>query len=248
MEDYLNVIYKASENRARTLETRPFNFRVPEGISHGIHQPIPQAIPQGYFIYCPNPPAPLQIPNNPIMYHEPPPNSTQAIRSKRYPEYDENENDRPAKIAKVPKDPNYLSKSGFYNKISEILMDLPKYKKIFTDHENYFKDMFRPRENISLLFQEITEDLTALKHKNYDVCKFGDTCPRKECCAFLNPEDINKILNAHKYFDQEVYRFRNYRKDWTASIALKSLEALHNATWYIISRKKVANQVILEKK
>lgn len=241
MQDYLNVIYKASEDRARTLDHRPQ--------VHQMHPSMP--VHPGYFIYCPNQlPGPIQIPNNPIMHHEPTPTS-QAIRSKRYSEsYDKNENknenDRPAKIAK--NDPNYLSRSGFYNKINEILTDLPKYKKIFTDNDVYFKDMLRPRENISLLFQEITEDLTYLKHKNYDVCKFANHCTRKECCAFLNPEDTLKIINAYKYFDIDVYDFKHYKKVWKASIALKSLKALHNATWYIVSRKKIANKLIAEKK
>jgi hypothetical protein len=243
MEDYLNVIYNASENRARMLETRPFNFRVPQPMTQPMPQPMHPAMPQGYYIYCPNPPAPLQIPNNPVMYHDTP-KSTQAIGSKRH--LDSNENDRPAKHTK--NEPNYLSKSGFYNKMCEILTDLPKYKKIFTDHDIYFKDMLRPRESISLIFQEITEDLTALKHKNYDVCKYANNCNRKECCAFLNPEDTLKIINAYKYFDIDVYDFKHCKKVWKASIALKSLKALHDATWYIFSRKRLANKLIVEKK
>jgi hypothetical protein len=233
MQDYLNVIYKASENRALAID----HLNMPPR--------VPQAMPQGYFIYCPNPPSqpvPIQIPNNPVMYHETP--TSQAIGSKRH--LDSSENDRPAKHTK--NEPNYLSKSGFYNKMCEILTDLPKYKKIFTDHDIYFKDMLRPRESISLLFQEITEDLTALKHKNYDVCKYANNCNRKECCAFLNPEDTLKIINAYKYFDIDVYDFKHCKKVWKASIALKSLKALHDATWYIVSRKRLANKLIVDKK
>ena len=253
MQDYLNVIYKASEDRARTLDHRPQMH--PSMQVHPSMQMHPSMHPNmhpnmhtGYFIYCPNQlPDPIQIPNNPIMHHEPTPTS-QAIRSKRYSEsYDKNknENDRPSKIAK--KDPNYISKSGFYNKISEILGELPKYQKIFVDNQEYFKDMLRPRENISLLFEEITEDLNILKTKNYDICKYANNCTRRECCAFLNPDEILKIINAYKYFDIDVYDFKHYKKVWKASIALKSLKTLHNATWYIVSRKRLANKIILEK-
>lgn len=247
MQDYLDVIYKASENRAITLDQRlRFNgnmsTRVPEGL------------PPGYFIYCPSQlPGPIQIPNNPIMNCEDTPNSTQAIQinhNKRYLEsYDKNENDRTAKIAKKePNDPNYVSKNGFYSKINEIMTDLHKYQKIFDDNQEYFNDMLRPRENISLLFEEIAEDLNIIKNKNYDICKYANNCGRTECCAFLNPDDIFKIINAYKYFDIDIYDFKQSKKIWRASVALRSLKALHNATWYIVSRKRLANRIFLKKK
>ena len=259
MESYLDVIYNASENRARKIDQE---FR------HNLHTNIPTLpVPEGtgYFIYYPNTPA-IKYNNSRESYDKEDKNRISREYDNKYDKEDKNRiskeyDDREEKnrISKRKFDDKeektmpykrqssyYISRNGFNNKISEILKDLPKYTKIFTDNDKYFKDMLRPRENISLLFQEITEDLINLKNKNYSLCKHANDCLRKECCAFLNPEDILKIINAYKSFDIEMYEFKYYKRVLTASIALKSLEALHDATWDIFSRKKIANHIISE--
>lgn len=91
--------------------------------------------------------------------------------------------------------------------------------------------------DVESIIEDILNDIDLICNMDIKMCKHDKICKNKECCRFIHSNDVHYVSTIFRRLQEYTNRYLDTKSKTNASLLMRQLEHLRNATWVTYSRK-----------